>query len=268
MKELYHHGSSVCAAKVRIALHEKEIEWKGHYIDVLTGDQFSSEYLQINPKGVVPTFIDDGNVIPESTVICEYLEECFPEPALMPEDAVGRAHVRLWTKAIDEDLHPACAAVTFMISHRHTVARLGPQGTEDFLKATPALSVTVDWSALKRMYVEHGLKAPGGADKIRLYDTYLHKMEATLADHPWLAGPNYTLADVGMTPYVNRLAMMQMHPMWEGGRLPRVTDWFARIRARPSFQPEVLDWVPTSLTEDFRANGNRSWSEVAEVLGI
>lgn len=55
MLELYHHGSSVCAAKARIALFEKDIPWTGHYLDILKGDQFDPEYRKLNPKGVVPT---------------------------------------------------------------------------------------------------------------------------------------------------------------------------------------------------------------------
>ena len=84
MLELYHHGSSVCAAKVRLALAEKGLEWTGHYLDILKGDQFAPEYLKLNPKAVVPTLEHGGRVITESTVICEYLDEVFPEPPPVP----------------------------------------------------------------------------------------------------------------------------------------------------------------------------------------
>jgi glutathione S-transferase len=50
MLELYHHGSSVCAAKVRFALAEKRLEWTSHYIDLLKGEQFDPDFLAINPK--------------------------------------------------------------------------------------------------------------------------------------------------------------------------------------------------------------------------
>src|SRR5919197_5726823 len=106
MIELYHHGSSVCAAKVRFALYEKGLEWKGHYIDILKGEQFDPAYMRLNPKAVVPTLIHDGHAIVESTVICEYLDEVFPEPPLKPANARDRAEMRLWTKAVDEVLHP------------------------------------------------------------------------------------------------------------------------------------------------------------------
>jgi hypothetical protein len=54
MLELYHHGSSACAAKVRFALSEKRLDWAGHYVNILAGEQFKPEFLAINPKAVVP----------------------------------------------------------------------------------------------------------------------------------------------------------------------------------------------------------------------
>ena len=72
---LYHHGSSVCAAKVRLAMAEKDLQWNGVYIDILKGEQFNPDYLKLNPKGVVPTLVHDDLVIPDSTVIIEYLDQ-------------------------------------------------------------------------------------------------------------------------------------------------------------------------------------------------
>ena len=69
MLEFYHNDSSVCAAKIRIVLAEKNVPWYGHYLDVLAADQFDPEYLKLNPKAVVPTIVHDGNVVIESTVI-------------------------------------------------------------------------------------------------------------------------------------------------------------------------------------------------------
>jgi ganglioside-induced differentiation-associated protein 1 len=82
MIELYHHGSSVCAAKVRFVLAEKDVAWTGHYVDILKGDQFDPSYLKLNAKAVVPTLVHDGVVVPESSVICEYLDEVFCRPAV------------------------------------------------------------------------------------------------------------------------------------------------------------------------------------------
>ena len=82
MLELYHNGMSTCSQKVRFCLAEKGVAWTGHHLDLRAGDQHTPEYLALNPNGVVPTLVDDGDVIIESTIINEYLDEKFPEPAL------------------------------------------------------------------------------------------------------------------------------------------------------------------------------------------
>src|SRR5262249_37186334 len=107
MIDLYHHGMSVCAAKVRFALGEKGIAWQSRYVCIHKGDQFALDYIKLNPKAVVPTLVHDGHVIVESTVINEYLDDVFPDAPLRPSDPPARAAMRVWTKAVDEDLHPA-----------------------------------------------------------------------------------------------------------------------------------------------------------------
>jgi glutathione S-transferase len=265
MIDLYHHGSSVCAAKVRFALGEKDLAWQGYYLDILKGDQFAPGYLMLNPKAVVPTLLHDGRVIVESTVINEYLDEVFPDVPLKPADARARAAMRLWTKAVDEDMHPACAEVTFSSCHRHIIKRLPPKDYENFLASTPAQSVTPRWHERKKEIVTLGFDAPGLGDKYRIYDGYLGKMEKTLAQQPWLAGDTFSLADIAMTPYVNRLDMLGMAAMWERTR-PHVTAWFARIKARPTFKPALLDWCPPDLTADLLTFGRQSWPNVERLL--
>ena len=266
---LYHHGSSVCAAKVRFAMAEKGIEWDGVYIDILAGEQFTPEYLKLNSKGVVPTLVHDDLVIPDSTVIIEYLDQIAPGSSVHPTDPWERAQVRYWTKAVDEDLHPACGTVTFVCSHRHTVLKkLGKEGADKFMASTPEISVTSDWKEQKEAFIRYGFDAPGAAEKVKLYDTYLHKMEKALEGNDWLVGNKFSIADISLTPYVNRLAMMSMRPMWEGGRLPNVDRWFNKIEALPNFKKCLIDWVPEDLTNDLRENGAKSWPEVAKILEI
>jgi glutathione S-transferase len=85
MLELYHHGSSVCAAKARFALAEKGVAVdRYHYVDILRGEQFLPGYRAINARAVVPTLVHDGRVITESTLICEYVDDVFAGPALQP----------------------------------------------------------------------------------------------------------------------------------------------------------------------------------------
>ena len=82
MLTLYHFPSSVCAAKVRLVLHEKELPWESRIIEILKGEQFQPWYVALNPNAVVPTLVHDDQPIVESAVICEYLDDVFPEPLL------------------------------------------------------------------------------------------------------------------------------------------------------------------------------------------
>lgn len=264
MLELYHHGSSTCAAKVRFALEEKSLPWKGHYVDILKGEQFGQDYLKLNPKGVVPLLIDGELMLPESTVICEYLDDKYPENPLLPALPEGRARVRLWTKAVDEELHPACSAITYVVSHRHTILRNGVGSFEDFVESGDSAGKAA--RLLKWQWIQEGIEAPGAKDKIRLYLDYLDKMEAALAGTEWLVGDDFSLADVAMAPYVNRLAALAMEPLWENGRLPQVEDWFTRIKARPTFEAAFLQWLPDELRDEMYANGQKSWPEIEKLL--
>lgn len=263
---LYHHGSSACAAKVRFALEEKRLPWDGVYIDILAGEQFTPEYLGLNPKAVVPALKHAGRVIVESTVICEYLEDCFPQHPLYPADPWQRAQARYWTKAVDEELHPACSALTYVVSHRHTILRNGIGSFDEFLKAGGSEGRAA--RELKWQWLQQGLEAPGAADKIRLYAAYLQKMEAGLAGREWLVGQSFSIADVAMAPYLNRLKALAMHPLWEEGRLPRVAGWFERIQQRTSFQSAIAGWVPKQLQDEMYANGRTSWPALKRILEL
>ena len=215
----------------------------------------------------MPSLVHDGKVLNESTVICEYVDDAFAGPQLIPEDPYGRAQMRMWTKAVDEQLHPACGELTFVCCHRHIVLRLPAEKLEEFLASTPDQSVTSKWKARKQQIVREGFGAPGIEDTIRLYYDYLLKMEAALELHEWLAGDSFSLADVGLAPYVNRLDMLSMAGMWEG-RLPQVTRWFDAIKARPRFKEVFLDWCPEQLTNDLESFGAQSWPEVKAIIGI
>lgn len=264
MLELFHHGSSACAAKVRFALEEKRLPWTGKVIDIFRGEQFSPGFLALNPKAVVPVLIHDGFVIPESTIICEYLQDAFPAHSLYPVDARGRALVRQWTKAVDEELHPACSAITYIVSHRHTLLRNGTGTFDEFLKN--AGSEGLQARQLKWEWIQKGIHAAGAKEKIQLYDAYLHKMNFALTDSRWLTGDSFSMADIAMAPYVNRIAALAMEGMWSDGRLPHVERWFERVRERPGFHEAFIRWMPVELAAEMRENGRKSWGDIRTLL--
>jgi glutathione S-transferase len=94
MLELYHNETSTSSQKVRLVLAEKELTWESRHLNLWRGDQHAATYLSLNPKGVVPTLVDDGIVIVESTVIMEYLDDAYPHRPLRPAAAGEGARMR------------------------------------------------------------------------------------------------------------------------------------------------------------------------------
>ncbi|MEE4280744.1 MAG: maleylacetoacetate isomerase [Pseudomonadales bacterium] len=105
---LYSYWRSSAAYRVRIALHLKELIFRTVPVNLLRqgGEQHSEAYRAINPQGLVPALVHEGNVIPQSMAICEYLDECFETNPLLPSDPLGRARIRSLVAQIACDIHP------------------------------------------------------------------------------------------------------------------------------------------------------------------
>ena len=110
---LYCFPQSTCSQKVRLALWEKNIPFEERHVDHKNLEQLSEWYLKLNPNGVVPTLIDGDDVIIDSSVILEYLEEVYPDHPMSPNDPVGRAHMRKWLRYLEEVPTPAVRIPSF-----------------------------------------------------------------------------------------------------------------------------------------------------------
>ena len=108
MLKLYGYWRSSAAYRVRIALGLKELSYENASVHLVRdgGQQHKPEYRRMNPQGRVPSLEHDGRVLTQSLAIIEYLDETWPEPALLPTDAAGRARVRALAQLIACDIHP------------------------------------------------------------------------------------------------------------------------------------------------------------------
>src|ERR1700719_3186159 len=107
MLELYHAGLTQASVKVRTTLKEKGLAYKSHYLRLPEGEHLSPDYLAINPDGQVPALVHDGEVITETSVINEYLDDAFPDPPLRPARPIERARMRRWSQSDVEPLFNA-----------------------------------------------------------------------------------------------------------------------------------------------------------------
>jgi len=186
MLTLYDADRCPFCARARIVLAEKQVEYEPVEIDLADRPAWLYEK---NPLGKVPVLEEDTFVLPESPVIMEYLEERYPEPALLPADPGARALARLWIQRFPELLGD-------------------------------------DYYAARR-------DADGGRE--RLADR-LDALDAVLETTPYVAGGEYTLADIAYVPWILRARDVLGVDL--DGR-PSLVAWLDRLLERPAVAAEL-----------------------------
>lgn len=208
MAKLYHVPLSPFCRKVRLSLAEKKIDCE------LAEERYwepSPDFLRRNPAGKVPILRIDGRTLTESAAICEFLEEKYPEPALMPKSAEARHEVRRIVTWFDDKFHHE---VTSKLLYERVNKKVMGKGFPD----------------------SSNVKA--GAKAIKFHLDYM----AWLLDHRrWLAGDVMTLADFAAAAHLSSLDYIS-DVDWN--RSDTVKDWYAKIKSRPAFRRILADQVP------------------------
>jgi glutathione S-transferase len=259
MLKLYAANNSICTQRVLIALAEKGLSFDTRNIDLFRNEQYAPWYLAINPEGVVPALDHNGNIVIESSLICEYLDEFFPTRPLKPAGTHARARMRLWSKAVDEGLFEATRELSFSAIFRDQMRRMAPQEREvrfrnvgDPVKRARFMSIYVE--GVDSSYVFQGI-----AQFERAFD----KMEKDLSDGQWLVGARLTLADISLMLFVARLAHLDLLDVWLSDR-PASNAWWKRVQKLPSFKTAIQAQLSKSDITAMRTSGGKIRSRVAE----
>ncbi len=199
--KLYNMMLSNFASKSRIAIYEK-----GLNVEMVDppGGAGSADYKKINPLGKVPALaLDNGQVIAESELINEYLEDKYPQNPLLPSDAEGKAKVRACTRFHDLYLEPPMRAL---------FPKLFGQNLDDkFI-----------------------------AEKLAEVNSRLDQLDATIGS-PWAAGSAFSLADAAMAPtmfFLNTFLPQFGSTGPLEGR-PKVAAWWTAVQERPSVKKAI-----------------------------
>ncbi|MEM7597607.1 MAG: glutathione S-transferase family protein [Pseudomonadota bacterium] len=207
MAKLYHVPLSPYCRKVRLVLAEKRIE-----VELIEERYWEAqpEFLRRNPAGKVPVLRFEDRVMSESTPICEYIEERFPEPPLMPKSADARYEVRRLVAWFDDKFH---AEVTSKLLYERVNKKVMKQGFPD----------------------SGNVKA--GAKAIKFHLDYM----AWLLDRRrWLAGDAMSMADFAAAAHLSSLDYIS-DVDWNRSEV--VKDWYAKIKSRPAFRAILADQV-------------------------
>lgn len=263
MLDLYHFRNSVCAQKVRMVLYEKDLEWRSFEVNLFTHEQYDPEYLKLNPKGYVPTLIHDGRAIRESTLICEYLDDAFPEPPLSPQDPADRAQMRLWGKAVDEGLFEGVVVLSFSAMFRD---RMKQQTEEERELRYKNVGDPTRRDRFKSTF-EQGVDSPYVFRGIAAYEIAFDSMEKALAGGAdWLSGDMFSLAEINLAPMVARLHYLAVLDVWIADR-PAVSEWWQRVQDRPSYRAELSGALSAEEVEEMEVTGARLKSRLVELRG-
>jgi glutathione S-transferase len=192
--KLHHHPLSTYSRRVRIALIEKRIPAQLVEVDMAAGAHRQPAYLALNPYGRVPTLEEDGFLLYESTAILEYLEATHPDPALVPDDARGRALVAMHTKLCDLQLARQTGIIIFP----------------------------------KRFLPKERWDQAAMAQAKKEIERHLAIVDRQLAGREWMVGDRYGLVEVCYTPFVQFFPLMEVEPP------PNVAAWTRRMLERPS----------------------------------
>ncbi|HQT39366.1 MAG TPA: glutathione S-transferase family protein [Acidocella sp.] len=208
MRVLYHLPLSPYSRKVRLVLAEKRLPFE---LRVEKSWQRRPEYLALNPAATVPTLVEDnGLVIPDSAVICEYLDEAYPETPLLGRTITERIEVRRLATWFDH-------------------------------KFADEVGRNLLWE--KSMKQALGLGAPeagalrAGYANIKNHLNYI----GWLAENrKWLAGANLSIADFSAAAFLSSLDFLG-DVDWTLSAACK--DWYARMKSRPSFRAILADRI-------------------------
>ncbi len=219
---------------------EKELNWTGHHLNLRAREHQRPEYVNLNPNAVVPTLVDNGKVIIESTVINEYLADAYPEHPLRPADPYACVRMRLWTKQLDEGIHAATGTLSTGIAFRYQKLALPAEELDALINNVPDPAKR----ERTREDIIKGVDSRYFVDAVRRFDKLLGDFETALADNPWLAGNEFSLADIAYAPYMVRLEHLQLQILWE--KRPHVATWFAHLKKRTGFKVAIIEWLNSS----------------------
>ena len=248
--ELYGYGESVASNMARVALSEKNISYEYNLLYLESkGDHLAKKYKKLNPKNLVPTLIDNGNIIPDSIQIMRHINSTYTDGTDLFPDNINKDRFNnlLDFVKLDEgkDLGETLGTTAGGISATILVRLLCKR---------PLLSVIWDYSTKhsikKRVPIFILLRILGKPP-----EKLCKKMALALSKHlvyiedvlrhekPFMMGDKYTAIDSCMTSILHRVNEMRFSSLLSSPKLPNLANYWATIQARQSYKEGILDYV-------------------------
>lgn len=241
--ELYHFSQSTCSQKVRLCLAEKQLAYTSRIVDLRRREHLEAWYLEINPNGVVPSLVDEGVPILDSSVICEYLDEAYPDRPLSPPTPTGRAHMRAWMRFLEEVPTTAIRVPTFNRIFRKVNAEVSEDDMRRWTEKMPLRK------HFYRKMSKEGFDDATVRESTERLDATIARAEWQLGKTRFLSGEAFTIADIVLIPTIVRMEDLGMEEYWAERR--NFTRWYQEIRDRPSFHQAYPSGARLERTQEW-----------------
>ncbi len=248
---VFHFPFSSCSQKLRIFLALKGIDWESHEIDLMGNENLQEYFLGINPRGLVPVLVHDGDVHIESNDILTYLDRVFPEPRLIPEGSENDVAALL---KHEDDLHLDLRALSFRFVFNPPHAPKSPEDLEVYASTGSGtvggekdgrVGVEIDfWEN----FAERGITDETARAAAAKFRKVFSELDARLDGREYVLGDALSVLDIAWFIYANRLTLAG-YPV---ARLhPNMGAWYARMENIPAIEKEIT--LPPPVKEMFDA---------------
>ena len=235
---LLHFAGSACSQKLRIFLNLKEIDWISHHIDLTKNEQFDSWYLGINPRGLVPTLVHNGNVYIESNDIMQYIESVNTDVVLFPNEYINEIIESL---EYEDSLHIDLRTLTFrfIVPHKLGKKDLKLLNEKENFKGT--IQGDVDKNKQKeidfwKQHYKNGITNDQVIKSANNFVVALDKIEKKLCESKYILNNRLSILDVAWFISINRIIIAGFPVK---NNYPNINTWFQLLSSDKRFSKEV-----------------------------
>ena len=242
---LFHFSGSACSQKLRIFFNIKNINWNSHVINLIKQEQFSKWFLGINPRGLVPTLVHDGDVHIESNEIMAYLDDVYKDNKLFPIDLIDEINKDL---AFEDSLHHDLRRLTFRYIIPHALGKKNPSTIDAKEQFEGTIQGKADENKSKEIlfwksHYQNGITDDEIIESANKFKNIYEDFDKTLKNQKYLKGDKFTVVDLAWYVSTKRLAMAGI-PI---EKYKNVQKWFSNLDNDANFKKEIKIDIPIKI---------------------
>ena len=246
---LLHFAGSACSQKLRIFLNLKEIDWISHHIDLTKNEQFDSWYLGINPRGLVPTLVHNGNVHIESNDIMQYIESVNTDVVLFPNEHINEIIESL---EYEDSLHIDLRTLTFRFIVPHKLGKKDLKLLDEKENFKGTIQGDLDRNKQKeidfwKQHYKNGITDDQVIKSANNFIVALDKLEKKLSENKYILNDNLSILDVAWFISINRIIIAGFPVKFN---YPNIKAWFQMLSSDKRFSREIKGNIPLFIIKN------------------